>query len=164
MQRQRDRLDRGRANAHRYYPPMNDIEEVRAGTTVLAYVIKADATAPSTTFVTPDEATLQAGFVVYPAAGEVPPHVHLPVERRVVGTSEFLLVRSGRCFVDIYSADRKLIASRELAAGDAVLSLGGGHGFRMIEDTVLLELKQGPFAGGTEKQRFSRPDQAPSDA
>jgi hypothetical protein len=143
---------------------MIGIEEVSAGGDVLAYVIKTDATAQSTTFVTPGEATLQVGFVVYPADGEVTPHVHLPVERRIVGTSEFLLVRSGRCFVDIYSTEQKLVATRELAAGDAVLSLGGGHGFRMIEDTVLLELKQGPFVGGTEKVRFSRLDEAATDA
>jgi hypothetical protein len=135
---------------------MIGIEEIRAGGAVLAYVIKAGATAQLTTFVTPDSATLQAGFVVYPAGGEVTPHVHLPIERRIVGTAEFLLVRRGSCFVDIYDTERQLVASRELSTGDAVLSLGGGHGFRMTEDTVLLELKQGPFVGGTEKERFSR--------
>lgn len=137
---------------------MIGVEEVRAGSDVLAYVIRSHATAESTTFVTADEATLQTGFVVYPAEGEVTPHVHLPVDRHVIGTSEFLLVRRGSCFVDIYDAERQLVATRELQVGDAVLSLGGGHGFRMTEDTVLLELKQGPFVGGTEKERFSRLD------
>jgi hypothetical protein len=136
---------------------MEGIQEIRAGDTVLAYVIPSSATASSTTFITPDEATFQAGFVVYPAGGEVVPHIHLPVRREVVGTSELLFVRSGRCYVDIYDADRRIVATRELGAGDAVLSMGGGHGFRMIEDTVLFELKQGPFIGGTEKVRFERP-------
>lgn len=139
---------------------MIGIEEIRAGDDVVAYVIRAAATADATAFLTPDDATFQSGFVVYPAGGEVMPHLHLPVVREVVGTSEFLLVRSGRCFVDIYDDDRGLLATRELSTGDAILSLGGGHGFRMMEDTVLLELKQGPFVGGTEKLRFSRTDQA----
>ncbi len=44
---------------------------------------------------------------------------------------------------------------RELAACDAVLSVTGGHGFRMIEDTVLFEIKQGPYGGMAEKERFT---------
>jgi hypothetical protein len=47
-----------------------------------------------------------------------------------------------------------LVATRELGPGDAVLTLAGGHGFRMTEDTVLLELKQGPFLAGRDKERF----------
>lgn len=127
------------------------------GDDVLAYVIRSDASATSTTFMTPDEAAFQAGFIVYPAGGEVAPHVHLAVHREVLGTSELLVVRSGRCWVDLYGSDRHLVETRELGPGDAVLSLAGGHGFRMIEDTVLFELKQGPFVGGSEKVRFERP-------
>ena len=47
-----------------------------------------------------------------------------------------------------------LIATRELATGDVMLMVGGGHGFRMLEDTVLLEVKQGPYTGVAEKERF----------
>jgi hypothetical protein len=136
---------------------MTEIEQVADGDGIVAYVIRSGATAATTSFITPDEASFQAGFVVYPAGGEVVPHVHLPVRREVTGTSELLFVRSGRCHVDVYGADRSLLVTRELGPGDAVLSLGGGHGFRMIEDTVLFELKQGPFIGGAEKVRFERP-------
>lgn len=135
---------------------MPDFEEIRADGGVVAYLIRAQVSASRTRFFTPNSANFQAGFVVYPASGEVLPHVHLPIERSVGGTSEFLIVRSGRCFVDLYGSDKSLVATRELGPGDAVLSLGGGHGFRMIEDTVLLELKQGPFTGGAEKERFER--------
>lgn len=142
---------------------MVGIEEIWVGDDVLAYLVRSSASASSTTFFTPDEATFQAGFVVYPAGGEVVPHVHLPVRREVVGTSELLFVRSGRCYVDLYDADRHIVASRELGPGDAVLSLGSGHGVRMIEDTVLFELKQGPFIGGSEKVRFERPTDTSGD-
>lgn len=133
---------------------MTRIEAIADGGTTLAYLIRRDATSHTTEFFTPDDSAFQAGFVVYPAGGHVEPHVHLPVVRRVVGTSELLLVRSGRCIVDLYSEDRRLVASRDLEAGDAVLSVGGGHGFRMTEDTVLFEVKQGPYGGLAEKERF----------
>lgn len=141
---------------------MTGLEEVVDGETILAYVIRHDATSDKTGFITPDASTFQAGFVVYGAGGHVEAHVHLPVVRQVVGTSELLVVRSGRCIVDIYSEDRRLVASRDLVPGDAVLSVGGGHGFRMTEDTVLLEVKQGPYGGVAEKERFdTAPDGEP---
>lgn len=133
---------------------MSAIESICQGQTPIAYIVRADATGTATSFFTADDATFQAGFVVYPAGGSVVPHIHLPVVRTIVGTSELLLVRKGRCVVDIYGDDQALVASRELATGDLVVSVGGGHGFRMLEDTVLFEVKQGPYGGGAEKERF----------
>lgn len=136
---------------------MNTIETIRQNEMPLAYIVRAGATESATAFFTGDDAAFQAGFVVYPAGGSVVPHLHLPVVRTVVGTSELLMVRQGRCIVDLYGDDRALVASRELTAGDLVISLGGGHGFRMLEDTVLFEVKQGPYRGQAEKERFDPP-------
>jgi hypothetical protein len=133
---------------------MSAIESISQGQTAIAYVVRADATGATTSFFTGDDATFQAGFVVYPAGGSVVPHIHLPVVRTIVGTSELLLVRRGRCIVDIYGDDQTLLASRQLETGDLVISVGGGHGFRMLEDTVLFEVKQGPYGGAAEKERF----------
>ena len=76
------------------------------------------------------------------------------IERHSVGTSEVLVIKSGRCLIDIYDDGQQLIATRELCVGDVVLMVAGGHGFRMVEDTVLLEIKQGPYTGLDEKERF----------
>jgi hypothetical protein len=64
------------------------------------------------------------------------------------------VVKKGRCVIDIYNDDRELVVSRELIEGDVVILINGGHGFRMIEDTVLLEIKQGPHVSQDEKERF----------
>ena len=142
---------------------MSGIETIRQGGALLGHVVRADTTRAATSFFTGEEASFQAGFVVYPAGGVIVPHVHLPVVRAVAGTSEMLLVRKGRCIVDIYGEDRALVASRELGAGDLVLLVGGGHGFRMLEDTVLLEVKQGPYSGQAEKERFDPPGEPGSE-
>jgi hypothetical protein len=63
-------------------------------------------------------------------------------------------VRRGRCEIDIYNNERELVATRQLHQGDIMLMVDGGHGFRMIEDTVFLEVKQGPYTGLEEKERF----------
>ena len=133
---------------------MEPIEHITWHGKPLAYIIRANMNPEKTTFLTPSEFNLQVGFVVYPAGGEIARHVHLPLERHIVGTSEVLVVKKGRCQIDVYNDDRELVATRELQAGDVLLLVSGGHGFRMLENTVLLEIKQGPYIGLDEKERF----------
>lgn len=134
--------------------PSPQVEIIEDEGQPLTYVVRTSAPPAETTFLTPPEFKQQVGFVVYPKDGEIPRHVHLPLERRLVGTSEVILVQQGRCLLDIYTDDRRLVATRELGPGDLMLMVGGGHGFRMLEDTVLLEIKQGPYTGLDEKERF----------
>jgi len=133
---------------------MGPVEQIVWKDKPLAFIIRAEMAPEKTTFLTPSELNLQVGFVVYPAGGEVARHLHRPLERHIVGTSEVLVVKEGRCQMDIYDDDRRLVATRELRKGDIMLMVGGGHGFRMLEDTVLLEVKQGPYTGLDEKERF----------
>ena len=120
----------------------------------LAYILRPNPLPGQTTFITPPEFKQQVGFIVYPAGGEVKRHLHLPLERHLVGTSEVLVLQKGHCLADIYNDERELVATRELKAGDVMLMVGGGHGFRMLEDTVFLEIKQGPFLPVAEKEHF----------
>ncbi|UCE60067.1 MAG: hypothetical protein JSU63_21815 [Phycisphaerales bacterium] len=120
----------------------------------MAIIVRGTICPEKTTFVTPPEFAQQVGFVCYPRGGEIPRHVHRPVPRRIEGTSEVLVVGEGRCAVDLFDKERNLLATRELAPGDVIIIVGGGHGFRMLEDTVLLEVKQGPYVGDDEKEHF----------
>jgi hypothetical protein len=120
----------------------------------LTYIIRGSSQPEQTTFLTPPEFKQQVGYVVYPKGGEVQRHIHRSIERHLIGTSEVLLIKKGHCFIDIYTDNRELVGTRELFAGDLMLMVGGGHGFRMLEDTVFLEIKQGPYAGVDEKERF----------
>jgi len=131
---------------------MEQLERILSNGKPLAYIIRAELDPKETTFVTPPEFKQQVGFVVYPAGGEIKRHVIL--ERHLVGTSEVIIVRQGRCEIDIYNDERELVSTRQLRPGDIMLMVGGGHGFRMHEDTVLLEVKQGPYTGIDEKERF----------
>jgi mannose-6-phosphate isomerase-like protein (cupin superfamily) len=120
----------------------------------LAYIIRSQMVPKTTTFLTPSDFKQQVGFVVYPKGGEIQRHVHRPLERHLIGTSEVLVVRQGRCEIDIYSNQRQLVATEQLREGDILLMVDGGHGFRMLEDTVFVEIKQGPYTGLDEKERF----------
>ena len=133
---------------------MQHVEHITCNGTPLAYIVHAEINPRETTFVTPGDFKQQVGFIVYAAGSEIPRHVHRPVERQLNETSEVLIVRRGCCEVDIYNNDRVLIAVRKLRAGDILILVAGGHGFRVLEDTVLLEVKQGPYTGLEERERF----------
>lgn len=120
--------------------------------TVLAYIIRRMVEAEHTQFPTPPELELQVGLIVYPAGGVVRPHRHAPISRTIERTCEVIVVEKGKCNVDLYNDVRELVATRELTTGDLVIIVSGGHGFRMKEDTVLLEIKQGPYFGEAEKE------------
>jgi hypothetical protein len=60
--------------------------------------------------------------------------------------------------VDFYSDEQAYLESTILEAGDVVLLVQGGHGFEMLEATEIIEIKQGPYAGDRDKQRFDGVD------
>jgi hypothetical protein len=130
------------------------VEVIRSGEQILCYVIQQEAGLTETTFITPADARQQVGFIVYTKGGVIRRHAHRPLERHLVGMSEVLIVRSGCAAMDIYDDQQHLVATRELGSGAVVVLVGGGHGFRLLEDTVLLEIKQGPYLGLEDKALF----------
>ena len=57
--------------------------------------------------------------------------------------------------VDYYTEDRAYLSSSVVEAGDVLLLASGGHGFTMLEQTEMIEVKQGPYAGDRDKVRLS---------
>ncbi|MBI5623159.1 MAG: hypothetical protein HY924_05205 [Elusimicrobia bacterium] len=133
---------------------MKNIERISWKGRLLACVVRGRLDPRKTAFLTPPEFNLQVGFVAHPAGGVVDRHLHRPLRRSIIGTSEVLVVKKGRCWLDVYDDGRKKVATRLLRAGDILFLVAGGHGFRMLEDTVFLEVKQGPYTGLDEKERF----------
>ena len=84
----------------------------------------------------------------------IPPHVHNTVQRDVHFTQEVLFIKSGKVRVDFYDDNKVYLESRVLHQGDVVLLAFGGHGFEMLEDSEIIEVKQGPYAGEMDKVRF----------
>ena len=134
---------------------MNLIENITQGERVLAIIVRGDYVPDSTTFLTTPELEQQLGFVVHPAGENIPSHLHHPEHRHLTGTSEVLVVIKGLCEIELFDDDHALTATRQLKKGDIILLASGGHGFRMLEDTILLEIKQGPYMGQAEKDIFA---------
>lgn len=133
---------------------MTSIEWIKDGDEILSLIIRASLSPEKTSFVTPDAFIQQAGFVVYPQGGVIADHIHKPLQREIVGTPETLLVRKGRMVARFFSNSRELRCEAVVETGDILMLVSGGHGFTMLEDTVLFEIKQGPYTGLIEKERF----------
>jgi hypothetical protein len=120
----------------------------------IATIIRCNYMPEATTFLSPDGYYQQLGFVVYPSGGVVPRHLHLPLQRHLVGTPETLMIRRGRSEVELYAMDKSPLGTWVLETGDIIQLVSGGHCFKCLEETVFLEIKQGPYTGLVEKERF----------
>ncbi len=134
--------------------PNIPIEHITWNGQFIATILRRDFRPEQTTFITPDAYYQQTGLVVYPAGGVIKRHLHLPLQRHLVGTPETILVRAGKVEVDLFGLDRTPLGTWVLEAGDLIILAGGGHGFRCLENTILLEVKQGPYTGLKEKEFF----------
>ncbi len=105
-------------------------------------------------FISPHDYLLQLGVMNRPQGYKVIPHIHNAVRRETFGTQEVLFIKEGRILIDFYSYEREYLESRELSAGDVVLLCGAGHGITMLEPTIMIEVKNGPFIEGADKGRF----------
>ena len=56
--------------------------------------------------------------------------------------------------IDFYNDNKTFLKSDTLNSGDVILLAFGAHGFEMLEDAEMIEVKQGPYAGDDDKTRF----------
>ena len=130
--------------------------EVSCKGQLLAMILRADFKAEGIRFFTPDTFSQQLGYMNRPKGYVSPPHDHNAVPRTIEWTQEVLIVRSGKVRLDLYEpVNREYIESHVLMPGDIVLLAHGGHGFVMLEQSEIVEVKQGPYAGEYDKERFS---------
>jgi hypothetical protein len=132
------------------------IEEVLKGKEVIAIIIRSSYDAEGIKFLTPDSFSQQLAYMKRPSGYYIAPHVHNDVVREVHYTKEVLFIKKGKVRVDLFTDDRKYLESRVLLSGDVILLAQGGHGFEMLEETVMIEVKQGPYVGEQDKTRFDR--------
>ena len=131
------------------------VSHIRNNGVLLAVIVEGSYSEPGIHFFTPSEFSQQLAYMQHPAGKIIPPHVHTPVARTVEYTQEVLVIKRGKLRVDFYDEGRRYLESRVLTAGDVILLAVGGHGFEVLEEIEMIEVKQGPYAGEQDKERFS---------
>ncbi|MUG99023.1 hypothetical protein F7734_44720 [Scytonema sp. UIC 10036] len=131
------------------------LEEIRYHNELLALIISRDFNKPGIHFFTPNELSQQLAYMRHPVGKVIEPHVHNPVTREVQYTQEVLFIKKGKLRVDFYNTQQQYLESRILESGDVILLVAGGHGFEVLEEIEMIEVKQGPYVGEQDKTRFS---------
>ena len=130
------------------------IEKILHGGAELAIIIRRDFKTTGIEFFTEAEYSQQLGYMNRPKGHVIAPHCHVLVSREVTLTQEVLFVKSGKIRVDFYDNDQVYLKSNVLETGDVILLAKGGHGFRMLENSEIIEVKQGPYCGERDKVVF----------
>jgi mannose-6-phosphate isomerase-like protein (cupin superfamily) len=130
-------------------------EYIKDNDTVIALIISHSFAADGIHFFTAPEFSQQLAYMHHPVGKKIQAHVHNPVAREVFFTQEVLFIKKGKLRVDLYNKDRKYLESRILMAGDIILLASGGHGFEVLDEVEMFEVKQGPHTGEQDKTRFS---------
>ncbi len=134
---------------------MGCIEEVKKKDKLLAMIIRNDYACNGVDFITPNKYSQQVAYMHHPKGKVIDAHVHNLVHRNVVMTQEVLFIKKGILRVDFYDEYEDYLESRNLKAGDIILLVSGGHGFHVLEEVEMVEVKQGPYAGENDKKRFA---------
>lgn len=133
---------------------MADVEKITCDGEVIAIIIPHDFSSGGTHFFTPPEYSQQLAFIRHDAGDRIQEHIHKLNKRVVTSTQEVLFIKKGSVKVSLFDKKRRFVCDKILSTGDAILLVGAGHGFEFIEDTELIEIKQGPYSKEDDKIRF----------
>lgn len=136
------------------------LETIKHNEQVLAIILRADYCNEGIEFFTPNDFSQQLGYMNRPVGYVIPAHSHNSVKREVYFTKEVLFIKSGKIRADFYDNEHNYSKSCIVRQGDFVLLVDGGHGFEMLEQSEIIEIKQGPWAGEADKTRFEAVDKA----
>lgn len=130
------------------------IREVKSQDDIIAIIIRSRYENNGITFFTQENFSQQLAYMKRPTGYQIDPHIHRKVDRNVQLTQEVLFVKKGKVKVDFYTNKKEYLESEILRTGDVILLASGGHGFTMLEETEMIEVKQGPYVGNADKERF----------
>jgi len=130
------------------------IENITHQEQLLATIVSDKFDRQGIHFFTPNELSQQLAYMHHPTGKIIEPHVHNPVHRDVFFTQEVLFIKKGKLRVDFYNNEQQYLESRVLQSGDVILLVTGGHGFEVLEEIEMIEVKQGPYVGEQDKTRF----------
>ncbi len=130
------------------------IEYIKCNETTLAIIIRNSFSTNDIKFFTPQNFSQQLGYMKRKKGYIIEPHVHNEISREITLTQEVLILRSGKVRVDFYNDDKKYTESSILYPGDVILLANGGHGFVMLEESEIIEVKQGPYLEEKDKEKF----------
>ena len=110
-------------------------------------------------FFTPNSATQQFGYMKHKKQHLIKPHLHQKRLTKILSTTEVILILKGMLRVDFYTPKKKYLFSKILKKNDIIMLVNGGHGFKVLKNIEMLEIKQGPYSISKDKVKFENIDE-----
>ena len=110
-------------------------------------------------FFTSREATQQFGYMKHKKNHLIMPHKHNKRLTKILITTEVIILFKGILRVDFYGKKNEYLFSKKVYAGDIIMLVNGGHGFKVLKDVEMLEVKQGPYSLAADKVKFNKTDE-----
>ena len=133
----------------------NSIIEIRNKRILFALIIKKKRRfiKNGVDFLTKDKDLLQLGFINHKKNHHIKSHIHLKKPRIINYCTEVLLIEKGKVKIKFYDNNNSDIKKDKiLTKGDIIILFQGGHGFKILEKTQIIEIKQGPYVEGKDKK------------
>jgi len=131
-----------------------NIEIIKNKKDILAIILYNNYYSEGLKFFTPGDFSQQLAFISHKAGEIIGAHIHNIVKREVRFTQEVWVLKKGKIKINFYDNQKKYLDFRILGTGDVILLASGGHGFEVLEDMEMVEVKQGPYLGEGDKTRF----------
>ncbi len=110
-------------------------------------------------FFTPKDTTQQFGFMKHKKNHIIKPHKHNKRLTRILRTTEVILLLKGTLRVDFYNNKYKYLFSKKINEKDIIMLIHGGHGFKVLKNVEMIEVKQGPYSLASDKIKFKTVDE-----
>ena len=130
------------------------VEKIIYNKKILAIILRSRYKQKGIKFFTPNSFSQQLGYMNRPKGYQIQPHLHKKNYRKVQSTNEALFIKSGIVRIDFYNETYYYLKSKILKRGDVILLIGGGHGFKMLKKSEMIEVKQGPYSNNKDKVLF----------
>jgi hypothetical protein len=121
---------------------------------IIAIVVRREFKKGGVNFISKQDFPLQLGISSYKRGNKIRAHLHTEKEIKINKIQEVVHIESGRTLVNLYDMSGKKFKSVELLIGDTIFFVNGGHGFEILEDTKIIEVKQGPYSGKYNDKRY----------
>lgn len=130
------------------------LEYIKHQNEIIAIILRKDFSKDGANFFSAPDDSFQFGILQYKKGRDIPAHRHIKIQREVNSVCEVLFIQSGKVKVIFYGGDGKEIGFRILNAGDTILLEKLGHGFKLLEDSKIIEIKQGPYFGREGDKKY----------
>ena len=110
-------------------------------------------------FFTDNTATQQFGYMNHKKDYVILPHRHNKRKSEILLTTEVIIILDGILRVDFYNEKEKYLFSKKIYANDIIMLSHGGHGFKVLKDVKMIEVKQGPYQKIKDKIKFKTIDE-----